>query len=61
LRERVGVRGAYSRSCSRFAPSPQPSERLRYEEEILDGIEQAPGAIAHLYRGENMGKLLIRV
>lgn len=36
-------------------------ERLRYEEEILDGIEQAPGAIARLYRGENMGKLLIRV
>lgn len=36
-------------------------ERLRYEEEILDGIEQAPDAIARLYRGENMGKLLIRV
>jgi hypothetical protein len=36
-------------------------ERLRYEEEILEGIEQAPGAIARLYRGENMGKLLIRV
>ena len=36
-------------------------ERLRYEEEILDGIEQAPAAIARLYRGDNMGKLLIRV
>ena len=36
-------------------------ERLRYEEDILDGIDQAPGAIARLYRGENMGKLLIRV
>ncbi len=35
--------------------------RLRWEEEILDGIEQAPGAIARLYRGENLGKLLIRV
>jgi NADPH-dependent curcumin reductase CurA len=35
--------------------------RLNWEEEILDGIEQAPGAIARLYRGENMGKLLIRV
>src|SRR5262245_9436707 len=29
--------------------------RLRYLEDILDGIEQAPGAIAGLYRGENLG------
>ena len=36
-------------------------ERLRWEEEILEGIEQAPGAIARLYRGDNLGKLLIRV
>ncbi|HEY1932191.1 MAG TPA: NADP-dependent oxidoreductase [Acetobacteraceae bacterium] len=36
-------------------------DRLRYEEEILEGIEHAPDAIARLYRGDNMGKLLIRV
>jgi NADPH-dependent curcumin reductase len=30
-------------------------------EEILEGIEHAPGAIARLYRGENSGKLLIRL
>lgn len=35
--------------------------RLRYREDILDGIEQAPGAIAGLYRGENLGKRLIRL
>ncbi len=35
--------------------------RLRYREEILDGIEQAPGSIARLYRGENDGKLLVRL
>lgn len=35
--------------------------RLHWEEEILDGIDQAPGAIPRLYSGENMGKLLIRV
>jgi len=35
--------------------------KLRYREDILDGIEQAPGAIAGLYRGENLGKRLIRV
>jgi NADPH-dependent curcumin reductase CurA len=34
---------------------------LRYREEILDGIEQAPGSIASLYRGENLGKRLIRL
>lgn len=35
--------------------------RLRYREDIQDGIEQAPGAIAGLYRGENLGKRLIRL
>ena len=37
------------------------SGRLRYREDILEGIEQAPGAIAGLYRGENLGKRLIRI
>lgn len=35
--------------------------RLRYREDILDGLAQAPGAIAGLYRGENLGKRLIRL
>jgi NADPH-dependent curcumin reductase CurA len=35
--------------------------KLRYREDILDGIEQAPGAIAGLYRGENLGKRVIRL
>lgn len=35
--------------------------RLRYREEILDGIAAAPDAIAGLYRGENLGKRLIRL
>lgn len=35
--------------------------RLRYREEILDGIEAAPGSIADLYQGKNMGKRLIRL
>jgi NADPH-dependent curcumin reductase CurA len=34
---------------------------IRYREDVLDGIEQAPGAIAGLYRGENLGKRLIRI
>lgn len=35
--------------------------RIRYREDILDGLEQAPGSIAGLYRGENLGKRLIRL
>jgi NADPH-dependent curcumin reductase CurA len=35
--------------------------RLRYSEDVLEGIEHAPGAIAGLYRGENTGKRLIRI
>ena len=34
---------------------------LRYREDILEGLEAAPDAIAGLYRGENLGKRLIRV
>ena len=35
--------------------------KLSYREDILDGIEHAPGAIAGVYRGENLGKRLIRI
>ena len=35
--------------------------KIVYDEEILPGLEQAPGAIARLYRGENQGKLIIAV
>jgi NADPH-dependent curcumin reductase CurA len=34
---------------------------IRYREDILEGIEQAPDSIAGLYRGENLGKRLIRI
>ncbi|HEX5805776.1 MAG TPA: NADP-dependent oxidoreductase [Macromonas sp.] len=37
------------------------SGQLQYREDILDGLEQAPGSIASLYRGENAGKRLIRL
>src|SRR3546814_2368388 len=35
--------------------------RLTYLEDILDGIEACPDALAGLYRGENLGKRLIRL
>jgi NADPH-dependent curcumin reductase CurA len=35
--------------------------RLHYREDILVALGQAPGSIAGLYRGENLGKRLIRL
>ncbi|WP_218574942.1 NADP-dependent oxidoreductase [Reyranella sp. CPCC 100927] len=35
--------------------------QLQYREHVLRGFEQAPDAIAMLYRGENQGKLLIEI
>ncbi|PPR21593.1 MAG: hypothetical protein CFH39_01695, partial [Alphaproteobacteria bacterium MarineAlpha10_Bin2] len=35
--------------------------KLTYREHFLDGLHEAPGAIACLYAGENNGKLLIRL
>lgn len=35
--------------------------RLVWREEIVDGLGQAPGALASIYRGENMGRLMIAV
>ncbi|WP_435151832.1 NADP-dependent oxidoreductase [Micromonospora aurantiaca (nom. illeg.)] len=35
--------------------------RLSYDETIVDGIEQAPEAFLGLLRGENLGKMLVRL
>ena len=35
--------------------------RLRCEETIVDGIEQAPAALIGLLAGENLGKMLVRL
>ena len=35
--------------------------RLRYAEDVLDGLEACPDALAGLYRGENRGKRIIRL
>jgi hypothetical protein len=50
----------YEEAVSRLADWVR-ADKLRYREDILDGIEHAPGAIAGLYRGENLGKRLIRL
>lgn len=47
-------------AIARLAPLVR-SGAIRYREEFLDGLEAAPDSVAGLYRGENLGKRLIRV
>ena len=35
--------------------------RIRYAEDIVDGLENAPGAFRRLFTGENTGKLIVKV
>lgn len=35
--------------------------RLKYREDVVDGIENAPGAFIGLLRGENFGKRIVKV
>ncbi|MBX9825795.1 MAG: NADP-dependent oxidoreductase [Xanthobacteraceae bacterium] len=35
--------------------------RIKYREDIVDGLEKAPRALIGLLRGENFGKMLVRV
>lgn len=37
------------------------NRQLRYQEDIHEGLDHAPCAIAKLYNGENKGKLLIKI
>ncbi len=35
--------------------------RLKYREDVVDGLDQAPAAFLRLFEGRNFGKLLVRV
>ena len=50
----------YEEAVRKLAPWVRDGS-LHYREEILEGIASAPDAIAGLYRGENLGKRLIRL
>jgi NADPH-dependent curcumin reductase CurA len=50
----------YEEALAKLAPWVRDG-RLKYREEILEGLDSAPDAIAGLYRGENQGKRLIRL
>jgi len=36
-------------------------QRIKYREDVVEGLENAPLAFQKLFRGENFGKLLVRV
>jgi len=42
-------------------PAGSAFGQLCYREDILAGLDHAPDAIAGLYRGENLGKRLIKL
>ena len=35
--------------------------KITYKEDVVEGLENAPQAFLDLFRGENFGKLLVRV
>jgi NADPH-dependent curcumin reductase CurA len=37
------------------------SGKVKYREEIVDGLEQAPQAFMGMLEGKNFGKLVVRV
>ncbi len=36
-------------------------DRIRYAEDVVDGLENAPAAFRKLFRGQNTGKLIVKV
>jgi NADPH-dependent curcumin reductase len=51
---------AYEASVAQLAEWVRAG-KLRYAEDVLDGIEACPDALAGLYRGENTGKRIVRL
>lgn len=49
--------GDFLRDCGQWVRDG----RLKYREDIVDGLEQAPAAFLRLFDGRNFGKLLVRV
>jgi NADPH-dependent curcumin reductase CurA len=65
---RVSMRGfIVSDFANKFAPAMRQlgewvrSGRIKYKEDIIEGIEKAPRAFIGLLRGENFGKLQVKL
>ena len=68
LRKRLTLRGfivwefaAKQADFLRDAGEWVRSGRLRYREDVVEGLENAPAAFLSLFRGKNFGKLLVKV
>jgi len=48
---------AFLRDCSTWIAEG----RLKYREDVVDGLENAPTALLKLFEGANFGKLIVRV
>ncbi|QQS11034.1 MAG: NADP-dependent oxidoreductase [Rhodospirillales bacterium] len=66
--KRVSMRGfIVTDFAGQYAPAMRQmgewvrSGRLKYREDIVDGIDKAPRAFIGLLRGENFGKMLVRL
>jgi NADPH-dependent curcumin reductase len=68
LRKRLTLRGfivtdfaAKEADFVREASAWVRSGRLKYREDVIDGLENAPAAFLGLLQGKNFGKLLVRI
>jgi NADPH-dependent curcumin reductase CurA len=68
LRKRLTLRGfivtdftAKQGDFLREATEWLRSGRLKYREDIVDGLENAPAAFLGMLQGKNFGKMLVRV
>jgi NADPH-dependent curcumin reductase CurA len=68
LRQRVKIQGFivfdHFERTAEFLKNMGPwvrEGRVKYREQVVEGLENAPGAFMGLLRGENFGKLLVRV
>jgi NADPH-dependent curcumin reductase CurA len=68
LNKRITVRGfiisdhgdrqaSFLRECAQWVREG----RLKYREDVVEGLERAPEALLRLFEGRNFGKLLVRV
>jgi NADPH-dependent curcumin reductase len=54
------LHGSHGRGHGRVGPLVREG-KLRYREDIRDGLDAAPAALRDLFTGDNDGKLLIRI
>jgi hypothetical protein len=53
--------GAQAREFSQLVGGWLREGRIKYREDVVEGLENAPGAFMGLLKGANFGKLLVRV